>query len=328
MTNDQLREAIRNRRDRRKMQQGEWFDVIGDVVPWAAPVVPAFLTGTAIYNDYPALLSMPQNVILVGAIVVGIVIEMLGVISIEAMFDMHTYNMSAKDTDDKAPFAYAAAAVIFYLAVVIVLVIFLKIWHSLALWSLAPLTFLGFIATWVAVLRRQHVERVSRHEALQESNSVMGKLQQQIQTLTQTLDTLRSELSDAVSGKRSAEAFAEGLRGRLAILEHDLVIAQAKAIAPVTVSTGVSEPASDAKVDDVGSVSPEVRRPEVLKLLTQTKAKSEVNFAEWGRTFGTSDTTIRNDLKWLIQQGYWQNGDTWMALPKASELIGEVVNVN
>lgn len=345
LTNFDLRKALDDSIERDEIARDRIIDKVGVWGPMLIPLIPAGLTLAAIGSNYAKLLHFPVWASWPIGVVAGGGIEVFGIIANENYLDMQRFNQTLQDGEESAPVEDAKQARDTYVKIVVGLMVTLEVIPALVnvigapqviatisvLISLFPLVYLAVLTGQVIIMRKQHRSRTrARHNRIEKAeidkanDGIINGLNGQIQTLTQTIDTLRGELSDAVSGKRSAEAFAEGLRGRLATLEHELAIAQAKASVPVAIVTGVSEPVSD----DVGTVSPEVRRPEVLKLLTQTKTKSEVNFAEWGRTFGTSDTTIRNDLKWLIQQGYWQNGDTWKALPKAAELIGEVVNAN
>lgn len=89
-----------------------------------------------------------------------------------------------------------------------------------------------------------------------------------------------------------------------------------------TATIGVSEPAEPAKTETVGS---EKRRFDFLKILANTSKKSEVNFTEVGRMFGTSDTTMRKDLQWLIANEYWLNGNDWKPTKKGLTVVSEPV---
>lgn len=176
------------------------------------------------------------------------------------------------------------------------------------------------LCSFVAIgLKRWHerTESGAGKSAEDRLTELRGQYGNKVQALQSQLETLRANLESERLAKQSAEALANGFRNRVITLEKDLAVAETKVGLSTPANTGVSEP-----------VSPNTRRAEVLRMLTQTESKADVNFAEWGRTFDTSDTTIRNDLKWLVKHGYWQNGSHWRALPKASQLLGEVVNAN
>lgn len=338
MTNLELRMSLRERKQRWEIIQASWIDSLGMVVPMAAPLVPAFLTFTAILAHYPDLLNINWWWILLIAIVAAAVIELLGILSIETMFDMRTYNATLQADEESAPFEYAAAAVGFYLALVMSLVMLLKIWPAFALWSLAPLTVLGFVTSWVMVLRKQHSERVFNreekkmkgvNEEIAQRDTMLASLDVEIRTLRRTVSSLEIDLDNANIAKLEVERLAEGLTKVLADKEIEAklltveldglrrqvdMLSKQQVIAP----TGVSEPAKPPQ--KTGST--QTRRIEILKVLTQTQQKADVNFTELGRTFGTSDTTIKKDLQWLIENEYWQNGDTWKPTTAGLGLIG------
>lgn len=183
MNNLELRRALREHKESLQIRQAYWLDLLGLIVPLAAPLVPAYLTATAIIEHYPALLHIDKWLVIVMAIIAGAVIEVLGILSIETMFDMRTFNATVQEGDEQAPFEAARAAVGFYLLLVIALVILLKIWPFLALWSLAPLTVLGFITSWVMVLRKQHSERVFKAETTDVEQSEIERLNADIERL-------------------------------------------------------------------------------------------------------------------------------------------------
>lgn len=217
MNNYQLRQRLHERKERWEIMQASWLDALGLLVPLAAPLVPAFLTATAIITYYPTLLGLRIGYVIAIAVVAGGVIELLGILSIETMFDMRTYNQ--KYQTDEAPFAYAVTAVAFYLVLVIGLVLLLKIWHELALWSLAPLTVLGFITSWVMVLRKQHGERVHAREMTMADvvNRDIAERDQTITELTTKLTALQRQLTELTASLDNANAQRLDSESRLSI---------------------------------------------------------------------------------------------------------------
>ena len=118
MNNKQLKQTLREHKENLQIRQAFWIDMLGLVVPLAAPLVPAYLTSTAIIEHYPTLLHIERGYVIAMALIAGAVIEVLGILSIETMFDMRTFNATAADGDEKAPLEWAAAAVAFYLLLV------------------------------------------------------------------------------------------------------------------------------------------------------------------------------------------------------------------
>lgn len=220
MNNIELRRALRERKENLQIRQAFWLDLLGLAVPLAAPLVPAYLTATAIIEHYPALLHIDKGWVIAMALIAGAVIEVLGILSIETMFDMRTFNATVQDGDEHAPFEAARAAVGFYLLLVIALVILLKIWPFLALWSLAPLTILGFITSWVMVLRKQHSERVFKAEMAHVEQSEIERLNAEIERLT---NVHQSVLNAEHERRLNAEAELNGLREKFDRLTEQTV---------------------------------------------------------------------------------------------------------
>jgi hypothetical protein len=202
MNNIELRQQLRERKERWQIHQSGWFDAVGMIVPVAAPLVPALLTSTAIIEHYPKVINVNFWLIVAIALITGLVIEMLGVLSIETMFEMRAFNKTMNAGEEPAPFGYAMWAVSFYLILVLSLVLLLKIWHDLALWSLAPLTMLGFVTSWVMVLRKQHSERVYLRDCVQAEQKIMNSLERTVNELRTENKNLMERL--AVQSEQNA----------------------------------------------------------------------------------------------------------------------------
>ena len=84
-----------------------------------------------------------------------------------------------------------------YCVVVLGLVVFLKMWPSLAIWSLIPLTLMGLLTSWTVILRKQFNDQQYEREVAQaeenEVESLRATLDKQRQEHEQELDTLRNE---------------------------------------------------------------------------------------------------------------------------------------
>lgn len=242
MNNFDLRQNLRNRKEALEIRQAFALDLLGLVVPLAAPLVPAYLTATAIMEHYPSLLHIEQGWVNGMAFIAGAVIEVLGILSIETMFDMRTFNATVQEGEEKAPFEWAAGAVAFYLILVITLVLLLKIWSTLALWSLAPLTVLGFVTSWVMVLRKQHNERVWKRDAADAEQSEIEQLNAEIKRISadhaaalnaerERIERLESEHTAAIEHERNRN---EHLENELAALRAKIErLAEQRSIAAI-----------------------------------------------------------------------------------------------
>jgi len=130
-------------------------------VPLLSAAVPAFLTGNAIMMHYPELLHIEVQAAVYLGWIAGIAIELLGIASVDNTFTLWAWNERYGKNDAKrAPFKMAVGIAGFYLVTVLLLVVMLKVWPVLAIWSLIPLSCLGVISAASLALRSQHIDRV------------------------------------------------------------------------------------------------------------------------------------------------------------------------
>lgn len=251
MNNFDLRQKLRNRKEALEIRQAFALDLLGLIVPLAAPLVPAYLTAAAIIEHYPSLLHIGKGWVIGMALIAGAVIEVLGILSIETMFDMRTFNATVQDGDEQAPFEWAAGAVAFYLVLVITLVLLLKIWSTLALWSLAPLTVLGFVTSWVMVLRKQHNERVWKRDAADAEQSEIDRLNAALNTERERIERLDIEHVAILNAERDRN---EHLQNEVAALHEKI-----ERLAEHRSTAAIEQPAAKTKRKQTGKapVDPE-----------------------------------------------------------------------
>lgn len=192
MNNQQLRQSKREWIHNLEIHRDSAIDFVAVWGPLAAPLVPAGLTAAAIIVTFPDLLHIGLWGAIAIAAVTVIVLEVLGLVSVETWLNMKTFNAEHPDAKEQAPEGQARAIVIIYAAVVLALVFILKIWHGAALYSLIPLTLLGLITSWTVVLRKQHNDRVWRSEQGQQGNAALDAMQTQLDKLQTELDNERT----------------------------------------------------------------------------------------------------------------------------------------
>lgn len=314
MNNYELRQHLHDRKERWEIKQASLLDALGLIVPMAAPLVPAFLTATAIIAHYPILLGLQLGYVVAIAVVAGAVIELLGILSIETMFDMRTYNQ--KYQTDEAPYTYAVTAVGFYLVLVIGLVLLLKIWHNLALWSLAPLTVLGFVTSWVMVLRKQHGERVHQRQmaeadlvnrernqaqhdqAITDLTTQLADLQRQHAELTAALATAHAQRLDSETRLSTALQSNQELTNQIAALARQLTASPAPTNRPVQRSAPPpSKPASTQRL------TPDQCRAAIIAALSDPDHGHQQTFAQLVDRVGVSLNTVKAHCRTLSEQG-------------------------
>lgn len=204
-TIDQLRQQQHQRLQRLELMRDSVVDLVSIWGPLLVPLVPAGLTFAAIAANFPALLDIPSWGAIIIALITATALEILGIVSVETWLSMKSYNQQCTDVGIRAPEHLALTVVIIYAATVATLVFLLKIFHSLALWSLLPLTALGLLTSWIVVLRKQHNERVhqqsmAEHEQdeIERLNTLVEQYQAEQSKLTAQLNTARTEHDQAI----------------------------------------------------------------------------------------------------------------------------------
>ena len=192
MNINERKAAYRSRVESQETYRDYIIDIVGVWGPLLAPAVPAALTMVSIAMHYPTLLHIHWLAAIAIGLIVAVVIEVLGVVSVETFLDMKRYNQTIAENEESAPSEWAGGIMGLYILIVISLVVLLKMVPGLALISLVPLTLLAGVTSWIVVMRKQHRERVFRKE--------LAELEDQRQSdLAAKVTDLRSKLDKAIS---------------------------------------------------------------------------------------------------------------------------------
>lgn len=218
------------------------------------------------------------------------------------------------------PFWLAVGVAVVVMVLIIVVVALLETSHRI----LAVLPLFSAAGAVALALRRWHARNmVARANALADLELVVERLEAELadeeertnlveRSARQEVEQLERTLSEREIEVKGLTVEAAGLRSQIELLTKQLD----------KVAIGVSEPSLTQEKQGSANGSTQARRIEVLRHLTQTQKKAEVNFVELGRTFGTSDTTIRKDLDWLIKNELWQNHGEWKPTQAGLNMIG------
>jgi hypothetical protein len=147
-------------------------DVMAALTPWLAPIPSAWLIGRATIQHLGWHLSI--------AVIAGIAVECIGVVSIVLALRLHEWNQTKRQSDPVAPVWLALVAVAFYFTVTISLTVLLDVSPVLA--HIAPAIFPLLAAVGavnIAIKRGQNhretaqaQERQERKQARQEVKAV------------------------------------------------------------------------------------------------------------------------------------------------------------
>ena len=94
-----------------------WFlNMVAGIAPWLAPLIPAYY---ATYNAYTYLVKGHEWWDVLAVVVMGLVVEFIGLAGVHTAIQFWTWNRTKLRTDDQAPLTLAIGAVVFYVVIVI-----------------------------------------------------------------------------------------------------------------------------------------------------------------------------------------------------------------
>lgn len=132
-------------------------DIVSGVMPWLAPAPCAFLVGRACLIE----LGWPLAI----AMITAVIIECLGLSASITALELREYNASKKKTDPGAPAFVAFGVVGLYLAITLLLVVFLDVFERASVFAVAFMPFLSLAGMAILALRSDHRRRM---EAIKE----------------------------------------------------------------------------------------------------------------------------------------------------------------
>lgn len=155
--------------------EGSVITLITSLIPWTAPTLPAFITGTHLYQD----LHFPQWV----AVAQAISVEFLGLSAITTAFDILRHNKQQKTDKHKLSIWYAVGAYAGYLAIILMVNVVLgipmppeyKVYAGLGATGLLTLVSLpAFLITAVRQKQREIAEELHTASAERKLNKVQN----------------------------------------------------------------------------------------------------------------------------------------------------------
>lgn len=190
------------------------------------PLIPASLSFSAIVSRFPDMLHIPNWLAYVVAAFAAAGIEFLGLSAVKLALRMRKYNLKIKDTTfEHAPLSQGVIIATIYLITVVLLTVFLKVFPTMAIWSLLPLAGMGALADWLIALQADHNEREAHYDRsiiaadgeqeqsamITQLNADIAKRDQQIEHLNTTITDLRSAINtqiDQVTAQLTAQLTA------------------------------------------------------------------------------------------------------------------------
>lgn len=217
------------------------------------------------------------------------------------------------------PLWAAGVCAITMLLIIVGVVYKLEVAHAGGNAVLSVLPFISGVGAIALAVRRWDKNQVDQTRV--ELETKLGSTEGLVTELSNQVSELQTERQNQTAVIAELHQSAADMRTQIISLTEraDYWKAQAE-LRP----TGVLEPAKQPAKPS----STIERRMAVLRAISQTAKRSDVNFTELGAQYGVSDTAIKKDVEWLVGAEYWVNGDVWKPTRKGIEWVGLEVNSN
>lgn len=164
-----------------------WMGIAEVFAPIFIQSIPAALTLVSIGVLFPALLHIDPWLAWSIAAFVAIGMELLGLVSVDVYFASKTFNQTRKNDEGKAPEGAALLVMMVYAVTALLIVVLLKMFPSLAIWSLIPLTLMSILIVSAVTMKKRLSELISvrdkevaKKELQEVADSMLQKLQQKV----------------------------------------------------------------------------------------------------------------------------------------------------
>ena len=149
-----------------------FLDLLSALVPWAVPVIPAYLTVYHTQNE----MGFPSWV----AFTAGFVTEVLGIASVATAIKFYRHNLKYKDNKNHAPFLLAIGTYVFYLVIILTVNVLLEFVagsrSTAVIIAIGLFSLLSLPSAVLISIRAQHTEILGEVEERKEERKA-GRVQ-------------------------------------------------------------------------------------------------------------------------------------------------------
>ena len=172
-----------------------FLDLLSALVPWAVPVIPAYLT---VYHTQHEM-GFPVWV----AFTAGFVTEVLGIASVSTSIKFYRHNLKYKDSKNHAPFWLALGTYVFYLVIVLTVNVLLEFVEGTrsasVIIAIGLFSLLSLPSAVLISIRAQHTEILSEVIERREERKTQRVQLEPMRTFGK--DTPLMKLEDKPQGK-------------------------------------------------------------------------------------------------------------------------------
>ncbi len=176
-----------------------WMGIVEVFSPLFIQSIPAALTFVSIGTIFPNLLHIEAWLAWSIAAFVSLGIETLGLVTVDVFFASKTFNQTKKENEGKAPEGAALLVMLIYAVTALLIVVLLKMFPTLAIWSLIPLTLMSILIVSAVTMKKRLSELVSVREDEkneQINEQVNSEQKMYIEQLNKRIEQLVNEHSE------------------------------------------------------------------------------------------------------------------------------------
>lgn len=203
-----------------------WMGIVEVFSPLFIQSIPAALTFVSIGTIFPNLLHIEAWLAWSIAAFVSLGIETLGLVSVDIYFAAKTFNQTRKEDEGKAPEGAALLVMLVYAVTALLIVVFLKMFPTLAIWSLIPLTLMSILIVSAVTMKKRLSELVSVRE--DEKNEQINEQVNSEQKVY--IEQLNKRIEQLINEHSEQKVYIEQLNNKFEQLnsEHKVYIEQFK----------------------------------------------------------------------------------------------------
>lgn len=256
----ELQETLRHSIEHKEARFNYWLSLTSMIGLVIIPLIPASLTYMSIATQFPSLLHIPVWMAHIVGFLSAVGVELLGLLTIRTALRMGKYNQKAEKAGlPKAPMTQGYLAAGVYVLIVLSLVVLLKIFPSLILWALIPMSLMALVAEWGFLLSVDQSERDLEARLHQNGESAEG-LHEQLNERDQIIDQLNTTVHDLAVNMRSIMDTVHAMNAANASIADLVSTVQANMIERMNAVSMTNEQRTSEILASMGSISQEVER--------------------------------------------------------------------
>lgn len=298
-----------------------WMGIAEVFAPIFIQSIPAALTLVSIGILFPSLLHIDPWFAWGIAAFVAIGMELLGLVSVDVYFASKTFNQTRADDEGKAPEGAALLVMMVYAVTALLIVVFLKMFPTLAIWSLIPLTLMSILIVSAVTMKKRLSELISAREQKNpysvqtELHTIIAELQNRVaqqeqvaQDKEKTIAELQKTVAQSVANTQDAQSALLQMQNTVAQLQERMQELQRVQLQESVAQTRTAQ--SQKRVAQKGVVQKTSALQRIIDYLVQNYdgvATEEIDHAKVAEDLQIHRTTVTRNIT-KLQENEKLNG--------------------